>query len=72
MALGRGLPLELTFSCISPLRGLHCGHCNKCAERQAAFRDAGWMIAQFMQRRFRVQGSGFSKGTLIVNLNPEP
>ena len=41
MALGAGLPLELTFSCISPLRGLHCGRCNKCAERQAAFREAG-------------------------------
>ena len=40
MALGRGLPLELTFSCISPSKGRHCGRCNKCAERQAAFRDA--------------------------------
>ena|SRR5436190_9935198 len=40
MALGRGVPLELTFSCISPLRGLHCGRCNKCAERQSAFREA--------------------------------
>ncbi len=40
MELGRGLPLELTFSCLSPVRGLHCGRCNKCAERQAAFRDA--------------------------------
>jgi 7-cyano-7-deazaguanine synthase len=40
MALGRDLPLELTFSCIAPVAGLHCGRCNKCAERQAAFRDA--------------------------------
>src|SRR5688572_17910106 len=40
MALGRGLPLELTFSCISPSKGRHCGRCNKCAERQAAFREA--------------------------------
>lgn len=40
MALGREMPLELTFSCISPRRGLHCGRCNKCAERQAAFRNA--------------------------------
>lgn len=40
MELGRGLPLELSFSCISPVGGLHCGRCNKCAERQAAFRDA--------------------------------
>lgn len=41
MALGRDLPLELTFSCIAPVGGLHCGRCNKCAERQAAFREAG-------------------------------
>jgi 7-cyano-7-deazaguanine synthase len=38
MQLGRGYPLGLTFSCIAPVNGLHCGHCNKCAERQAAFR----------------------------------
>ncbi len=37
--LGRGLPLELTFSCLSPHDGLHCGQCNKCAERQEAFRS---------------------------------
>jgi 7-cyano-7-deazaguanine synthase len=41
MALGRDMPLELTFSCLAPVAGLHCGRCNKCAERQAAFRDAG-------------------------------
>jgi 7-cyano-7-deazaguanine synthase len=40
MHLGRNLPLELTFSCLAPSGGLHCGRCNKCAERQAAFRDA--------------------------------
>jgi len=38
MELGRRLPLELTFSCIAPSGGLHCGRCNKCAERSAAFR----------------------------------
>jgi 7-cyano-7-deazaguanine synthase len=38
---GRGLPLEHTFSCIRPVGGLHCGACNKCAERRAGFRDAG-------------------------------
>jgi len=38
MQLGRGLPLELTFSCIAPVDGSHCGVCNKCAERQKAFR----------------------------------
>jgi 7-cyano-7-deazaguanine synthase len=41
MELGRGLPLELTFSCIAPVDNLHCGRCNKCAERKAAFREAG-------------------------------
>ncbi|MFN0019010.1 MAG: 7-cyano-7-deazaguanine synthase [Pirellulaceae bacterium] len=41
MDLGRNLPLELTFSCIAPVGGLHCGRCNKCAERQNAFRVAG-------------------------------
>ena len=40
MELGRGLPLALTFSCIAPADGLHCGRCNKCAERKAAFREA--------------------------------
>lgn len=40
MQLGRGYPLAQTFSCIAPRRGLHCGECNKCAERIAAFRAA--------------------------------
>jgi 7-cyano-7-deazaguanine synthase len=39
MELGRGLPLEWTFSCIAPAAGLHCGRCNKCAERRAAFQS---------------------------------
>ncbi len=38
---GRGMPLGDTFSCIRPIDGLHCGHCNKCAERQHAFQQAG-------------------------------
>lgn len=38
MQLGARFPLELTFSCIAPQRGLHCGVCNKCAERRQAFR----------------------------------
>ncbi len=38
---GRGLPLELTFSCIRPRDGRHCGVCNKCAERRRAFAEAG-------------------------------
>jgi 7-cyano-7-deazaguanine synthase len=37
MELGAGLPLEWTFSCLAPKGGRHCGRCNKCAERQAAF-----------------------------------
>lgn len=38
---GRMLPLHLTFSCIDPSDGRHCGNCNKCAERQKGFREAG-------------------------------
>jgi 7-cyano-7-deazaguanine synthase len=36
---GRGLPLELTFSCIRPVAGQPCGRCNKCEERRKAFRS---------------------------------
>ena len=39
MELGRNRPLEFSFSCISPSDSQHCGNCNKCAERQAAFRS---------------------------------
>jgi 7-cyano-7-deazaguanine synthase len=41
LARGSDLPLHLTFSCINPIDGLHCGVCNKCAERKKGFRDAG-------------------------------
>jgi 7-cyano-7-deazaguanine synthase len=41
LARGRGLPLEHTFSCLRPTNGLHCGACNKCAERRAGFARAG-------------------------------
>jgi 7-cyano-7-deazaguanine synthase len=41
MHLGRDLPLQHTFSCIRPVNGLHCGQCNKCAERKRAFTEAG-------------------------------
>ena len=41
MQLGRDCPLELTFSCLAPVRGHHCGRCNKCAERRTAFRLIG-------------------------------
>lgn len=36
-----GLPIEHTFSCLAPVNGEHCGRCNKCAERQRCFMDAG-------------------------------
>ena len=35
------VPLGLTFSCLRPRGRLHCGRCNKCAERRRAFRAAG-------------------------------
>jgi 7-cyano-7-deazaguanine synthase len=41
MRRARGLPLTLTFSCINPAGGNHCGRCNKCAERREAFAAAG-------------------------------
>ncbi|HXW82542.1 MAG TPA: 7-cyano-7-deazaguanine synthase [Acidimicrobiales bacterium] len=41
LALGRDLPLDLTFSCIAPVGMGHCQSCNKCAERRKAFADAG-------------------------------
>lgn len=41
LEMGRHLPLELTFSCLAPEDGLHCGHCNKCAERRRAFLEVG-------------------------------
>lgn len=41
LRLGRHLPLNLTFSCIAPVRGRQCGRCNKCAERIRGFADAG-------------------------------
>jgi 7-cyano-7-deazaguanine synthase len=41
LEMGRHLPLGLTFSCLAPVGGMHCGHCNKCAERRRAFREIG-------------------------------
>lgn len=37
MLLGKDMPLQHSFSCIKPKKGLHCGRCNKCAERKLAF-----------------------------------
>jgi 7-cyano-7-deazaguanine synthase len=47
---GRHLPLQWTFSCIRPQKGLHCGACNKCAERKDAFRHAGCSDPTVYQR----------------------
>lgn len=41
LRLGADLPLELTLSCLRPSGGLHCGRCNKCAERRRGFAEAG-------------------------------
>ncbi len=41
LEVGRQLALDLTFSCIAPRSELHCGRCNKCAERQLAFSELG-------------------------------
>lgn len=43
MVRGAGLALEKTFSCIRPVDSVHCGSCNKCAERRRAFADAGML-----------------------------
>jgi 7-cyano-7-deazaguanine synthase len=48
--LGANLPLHLTMSCIQPVANhtegggtfMHCGDCNKCAERQKGFMEAGY------------------------------
>ncbi|MBI4425893.1 MAG: 7-cyano-7-deazaguanine synthase, partial [Elusimicrobia bacterium] len=41
IADAEAVPWESTFSCIAPRGSRHCGRCNKCAERRAAFREAG-------------------------------
>jgi 7-cyano-7-deazaguanine synthase len=41
LEVGRPFALDLTFSCIAPSSERHCGRCNKCAERQLAFRELG-------------------------------
>ncbi len=40
LRLGSHYPLAMTFSCIAPVDGVHCGRCNKCAERKRAFATA--------------------------------
>ena len=46
---GRHLALELTFSCIDPEDGEHCGRCNKCAERRRRSQRQDWLIAPPMR-----------------------
>jgi 7-cyano-7-deazaguanine synthase len=41
LEMGRHLPLGLTFSCLAPIGGMHCGQCNKCGERRRAFMEIG-------------------------------
>jgi 7-cyano-7-deazaguanine synthase len=41
LEIGRQFALNLTFSCIAPRSDRHCGLCNKCAERQLAFKLLG-------------------------------
>jgi len=35
------VPMQLTLSCMSPVKGGHCGTCSKCRERHDAFLEAG-------------------------------
>lgn len=56
MEEGAGLALEHTFSCLSPVGELHCGDCNKCAERRAAFRQAA-----LVDRTRYASGAGLPK-----------
>lgn len=41
LKLGADMPLGETMSCIHPVEQLHCGRCNKCAERHKGFLEAG-------------------------------
>ena len=54
MEKGKDLPLDLTFSCLSPHGMDHCGACNKCAERIRAFSDAGLKDCTIYRRPGRV------------------
>lgn len=50
ISMGKDLPLHLSFSCIAPVGLMHCGRCNKCAERRRSFQKAG--IADQTEYRF--------------------
>lgn len=59
---GRGLPLELTLSCMRPAGRRHCGVCNKCAERRRAFRAAGLPDRTAYAHRRRARRAGRAGG----------
>ncbi|MBI4533380.1 MAG: 7-cyano-7-deazaguanine synthase [Candidatus Melainabacteria bacterium] len=64
VALGRDLPLEFTFSCISPVHkgefgSVHCGRCHKCIERQLVFAENS------IQDRTRYATAELLAGTMI-------
>jgi len=51
-----GIPLEFTLTCNNPQQissdaWIHCGHCNKCAERARGFEKAGVEDKTLYQRR---------------------
>jgi 7-cyano-7-deazaguanine synthase len=55
--LAREAPLELSFSCIAPQDGQHCGRCNKCAERKKHFLLAGDEDKTFyLERSWKLRG----------------
>ena len=37
----KDFPTEFSLTCAQPVDTVHCGSCNKCRERQVAFRDSG-------------------------------
>lgn len=45
------VPWGKTFSCLNPFGRLHCGRCQKCAERKSGFRAAGLVDPTIYFRR---------------------
>lgn len=39
LEMARQLPVQRTFSCLAPIDGVHCGCCNKCAERSRVLQN---------------------------------
>ncbi len=62
MALAHEMSLVNTFSCLDPIAGRACGRCNKCHERQLAFRGAGRADpTHYANRPERVSNDGDTK-----------